>query len=159
LNKLIILCLYAAHYFYTRKGTDYKDIAVNSPLISFTLHDPEGATFSLDNLNIHLVFKHTIAAKYPTAKTIHRDLMKGEERSAVIGSSICSYLFLNSTNNQLDNDSKTNATFWTWDDEGCHVESTNRTHTVCRCNHLTGFSNLMNFHNYTVSFSCKYIYM
>ena len=33
--------------------------------------------------------------------------------------------------------------------------SYNRTHTVCKCNHLTGFANLMDFHNYTVNLSVE----
>ena len=146
-----------ADYFYFSKGADYKDIEVNSPLISFTLYDPEakeGAevkSFSFNDSYVELVFKHEIGAKYPPVKTIHRDLMDGEVRSAVIDSSICSYLSFNGSDNNSENFGDTNESFWTWDDKGCHVASTNRTHTVCRCNHLTGFGNLMNFHNYTVS--------
>ena len=39
---------------------------------------------------------------------------------------------------------------WSWSDKGCKLQLTNRTHTICTCNHLTGFANLMDFHNYTV---------
>ncbi|EFX70253.1 hypothetical protein DAPPUDRAFT_35643, partial [Daphnia pulex] len=31
---------------------------------------------------------------------------------------------------------------------GCSLMSTNRTHTLCKCFHLTGFSTLMDFHDY-----------
>lgn len=34
----------------------------------------------------------------------------------------------------------------TWSEEGCHVESTNRSHTTCLCNHLTNFAILMDVH-------------
>ncbi|XP_022079402.1 adhesion G protein-coupled receptor L3-like [Acanthaster planci] len=34
----------------------------------------------------------------------------------------------------------------TWDVEGCKVESTNKTHTVCLCWHLTNFAILMDIH-------------
>ncbi|XP_025831335.1 latrophilin Cirl-like isoform X3 [Agrilus planipennis] len=39
--------------------------------------------------------------------------------------------------------------FWdyttsTWSEEGCHIESTNFTHTICLCDHLTNFAILAN---------------
>ncbi|XP_066996980.1 latrophilin Cirl isoform X2 [Anabrus simplex] len=33
-----------------------------------------------------------------------------------------------------------------WSDEGCRVEASNRTHTMCQCNHLTNFAVLMDVH-------------
>lgn len=30
-----------------------------------------------------------------------------------------------------------------WSEDGCHIDQTNRTHTVCMCNHLTNFAILM----------------
>jgi len=60
-------------------------------------------------------------------------------------------LFLNTTTILLENGSEVNTNCWAWDDEGCQEYSTNRTHTVCHCNHLTGFANLMSFHDYEVS--------
>ena len=44
---------------------------------------------------------------------------------------------------------------WHWSNDGCSLVSYNRTHTVCKCNHLTGFANLMDFHNYTVNLSVE----
>ena len=128
---------------------------VNSPLISYTLYDPEAGTVMEvsklpDGSNVQLVFEHTIGAKYPPVQTIHRDLDDGEEPSTVIGSSLCSFLSLNQMTKNKEAGSK-DIPLWEWDDEGCRVESTNKTHTVCICNHLTGFANLMDFHNYHVS--------
>jgi hypothetical protein len=33
-----------------------------------------------------------------------------------------------------------------WSDEGCHVEMTNHTHTICQCDHLTNFAILVDVH-------------
>lgn len=33
-----------------------------------------------------------------------------------------------------------------WSTEGCQIESTNKTHTICQCNHLTNFAVLMDVH-------------
>lgn len=33
-----------------------------------------------------------------------------------------------------------------WSDEGCQIQKTNETHTVCECNHLTNFAVLMDVH-------------
>lgn len=33
--------------------------------------------------------------------------------------------------------------FSAWSEDGCYIEQTNRTHTVCMCNHLTNFAILM----------------
>lgn len=117
---------------------------VNSPLISYTLYYPDSEQptdiASLpDDSYVQLVFEHDIGAKYPPVHTIRRYLEEGEIPSPVVGSSMCSYLFLSDIKN---------ATSWTWDDQGCRVASSNRTHTVCMCNHLTGFANLMDFHKY-----------
>ena len=38
-----------------------------------------------------------------------------------------------------------------WSEQGCHVESTNTTHTVCQCNHLTNFAILMDVHGTAIS--------
>jgi len=118
------------------------------------LYEPESIkasklkSFSFDNSFVKLVFEHAWDAKYPPVRTIRRNLMDGEEPSAVIGSSVCAYLYFNETDFSSGNDEDD---FWTWDDEGCYVASSNRTHTVCHCNHLTGFANLMDFHDYKVS--------
>ena len=63
-----------------------------------------------------------------------------------MSSSLCSYLLLP----QKSNGASTDSLLWSWDNQGCRVASTNRTHTVCHCDHLTGFSNLMDFHKYIV---------
>ena len=33
-----------------------------------------------------------------------------------------------------------------WSDEGCQIQKTNETHTICECNHLTNFAVLMDVH-------------
>lgn len=33
-----------------------------------------------------------------------------------------------------------------WSEDGCQVQKTNETHTVCECNHLTNFAVLMDVH-------------
>lgn len=121
---------------------DYKE--VNSPLISYTLYDPESKSVDQeaqlpDGSNVQIVFKHEVDAKYPSVRTLHRDRDEGEEISTVMDSSICSYLRNEGSNGD-----------WIWDGNGCRVVSTNRTHTVCRCTHLTGFADLMDFHSYNV---------
>jgi len=137
------------------------DKEVNSPLISYTIYDPEAngveevESLSFGNSYVELVLEHTSVVKDPPVQTIRRNLMDGEEPSAIMGSSICSYLFFNTTNSLLENGSEISTNFWTWDDEGCQVHSTNRTHTICHCNHLTGFANLMSFHDYKVSNQAK----
>ena len=55
-----------------------------------------------------------------------------------------------------DNVSNPTCVFWdytvsAWSDEGCRVLSTNRTHTQCRCDHLTNFAILMDLHSTPVS--------
>lgn len=50
-----------------------------------------------------------------------------------------------------ENVSNPTCVFWdyttsAWSEEGCYVEFTNRTHTVCLCNHLTNFAILMDVH-------------
>lgn len=49
---------------------------------------------------------------------------------------------------QTENVSNPSCVFWdyttsTWSEEGCHVELTNQTHTVCLCDHLTNFAILV----------------
>ena len=51
-----------------------------------------------------------------------------------------------------DNVSNPSCVFWDytisgWSDEGCRVLETNRTHTQCRCDHLTNFAVLMDLHS------------
>jgi hypothetical protein len=51
-----------------------------------------------------------------------------------------------------DNVSNPTCVFWDytvsgWSDEGCRVLATNRTHTQCRCDHLTNFAVLMDLHS------------
>lgn len=41
--------------------------------------------------------------------------------------------------------------FSAWSDEGCRVLSTNKTHTVCWCDHLTNFAILMDLHSTSLS--------
>lgn len=53
---------------------------------------------------------------------------------------------------QVENVSHPSCVFWdyttnTWSEEGCHVEHTNQTHTVCLCDHLTNFAILMDVHS------------
>jgi len=103
--------------------------------------------------HIQLVYEHDVAAKYPPVQNIYRLLDEGEKPSSVVSSSLCSYLLLlNETilSNMLDINSNDTSSTWKWDDKGCWVALSNRTHTVCHCNHLTGFANLMDFHNYLV---------
>jgi len=125
---------------------EYKE--VNSPLISFTLYNPKANTSDEEaplpnDSYVQLVFKHVVDAKYPSFRTLRRDPDYEGEESTVMGSSICSFLELNKTNSKV---------YWTWDDEGCRVLSTNSTHTVCKCTHLTGFADLMDFHDFDVSY-------
>ncbi|KAF5284108.1 hypothetical protein FQA39_LY17099 [Lamprigera yunnana] len=53
---------------------------------------------------------------------------------------------------KLENVSRPSCVFWdyttsTWSEEGCHVEYSNQTHTVCSCDHLTNFAILMDVHS------------
>ncbi|KAF5286236.1 hypothetical protein FQR65_LT02248 [Abscondita terminalis] len=57
---------------------------------------------------------------------------------------------------QTENVSRPSCVFWdyttnTWSEEGCHVEYTNQTHTVCSCDHLTNFAILMDVHSTNLS--------
>jgi latrophilin 1 len=52
---------------------------------------------------------------------------------------------------QTENVSNPSCVFWdysssAWLEEGCRVEVTNRSHTVCLCDHLTNFAILMDVH-------------
>ncbi|CAG2159344.1 unnamed protein product [Oppiella nova] len=38
-----------------------------------------------------------------------------------------------------------------WSDQGCHTVRSNRTHTQCKCNHLTNFAILMDVNNIEIS--------
>jgi len=112
-------------------------------LISFTLYDPDGITpIKLpENSHVKLVFEHDdVTAKYSSVGTIRGiDLKENDVQNAIIGSSLCSYLLF-----------EDHERFWVWDDQGCRVLSTNETHTICQCDHLTGFATLMDFRNFTV---------
>ena len=51
-----------------------------------------------------------------------------------------------------ENVSNPTCVFWdytvsAWSDEGCRVLTTNKSHTVCRCDHLTNFAILMDLHS------------
>ncbi|CAG2053339.1 unnamed protein product, partial [Timema podura] len=53
---------------------------------------------------------------------------------------------------RTENVSNPSCVFWdftisAWSEEGCHVEDTNFTHTLCQCNHLTNFAVLMDIHS------------
>ena len=128
---------------------DYRE--VNSPIISYTLYNPDADSFDevalLPNDSyVQIVFKHEVNAKYPPVRTLRRDPDYEGEESAVMDSSICSFLAQNE---------ETNNSSWTWENKGCRVLSTNSTHSVCKCTHLTGFTNLMDFHDFVVSHSNK----
>ncbi|XP_044741072.1 latrophilin Cirl-like isoform X3 [Chrysoperla carnea] len=52
---------------------------------------------------------------------------------------------------KTENVSNPSCVFWdytmsAWSEEGCRVESTNATHTICQCDHLTNFAILMDIH-------------
>lgn len=122
-------------------------------MISLTIYDPEigeKVTKLPENTFVQLVYEHSIVAKYPRVQTIRRELEEYEKPSAVVGSSICSYLMLNSTIKSEMNSS--DALVWVWDDHDCKLFSTNQTHTVCFCDHLSSslFTNLMGSHEYIV---------
>lgn len=58
---------------------------------------------------------------------------------------------------QVDNITNGRCAFWDikrsdWSTAGCETVSSNRTHTVCRCNHLTNFAVLVDVSNVTVSY-------
>ncbi|XP_070164592.1 latrophilin Cirl isoform X5 [Polyergus mexicanus] len=51
----------------------------------------------------------------------------------------------------VENVTNPTCVFWdyilsAWSDEGCQIQKTNETHTVCECNHLTNFAVLMDVH-------------
>ncbi|XP_014479736.1 PREDICTED: latrophilin Cirl-like isoform X2 [Dinoponera quadriceps] len=51
----------------------------------------------------------------------------------------------------VENVTNPTCVFWdyilsAWSEEGCHIQKTNETHTVCECNHLTNFAVLMDVH-------------
>ncbi|XP_050445380.1 latrophilin Cirl-like isoform X2 [Cataglyphis hispanica] len=51
----------------------------------------------------------------------------------------------------VENVTNPTCVFWdyilsAWSDEGCQIQKTNDTHTVCECNHLTNFAVLMDVH-------------
>jgi len=126
--------------------SDYK--AVNSPIISYTLYNPNATSFAEEaplpnDSYVQLVFRHEVNAKYPSFRTLRRDKDYEGEESTVMDSSICSFLVQNETTDS-------NST-WMWDNKGCRVISMNSTHTVCKCTHLTAFADLMGFHQFVVS--------
>lgn len=101
---------------------------------------------------VQLTYEHEAIATNPPVRTVRRSLEPGEEPSVVIGSSYCVYLLLDdeSKSKLKESWSENNSLNWVWDDKGCELVSTNKTHTVCQCYHLTGFANLMDFHDYLV---------
>ncbi|XP_029176788.1 latrophilin Cirl-like isoform X3 [Nylanderia fulva] len=51
----------------------------------------------------------------------------------------------------VENVTNPTCVFWdyilsAWSDEGCQIQKTNETHTICECNHLTNFAVLMDVH-------------
>ncbi|XP_024877143.1 latrophilin Cirl-like isoform X5 [Temnothorax curvispinosus] len=51
----------------------------------------------------------------------------------------------------VENVTNPTCVFWdyilsAWSDEGCQLQKTNETHTICECNHLTNFAVLMDVH-------------
>ena len=116
-----------------------KDKKINSPLIGYTFRYEQSPKFDDDD-QVQIVHRHAMEAKDPPFKIIHRNLRPGEIASPVLSAAHCTFLDLRSSNSGV------------WDDAGCRLVSTNRTHTICQCNHLTGFANLMDFHDY-VDFS------
>jgi len=101
-----------------------------------------------ENTQVQIVYEHKIPAKYPPIRTVRRSLEEGEEPSAVVDSSLCSYLLLNTSNPMMDD--RGSESLWIWDGGGCNIALSNRTHTICHCNHLTSFINLMDIHDYIV---------
>lgn len=99
-----------------------------------------------ENSYVQVIYEHDTVAKYPSVQTIRRWLDEGEVPSAVFGSSLCSHLLFNEENNTNIG----NASLWLWDAKGCSVTSTNRTHTICQCDYLSSFADLMDFHEYIV---------
>ena len=112
-----------------------KDKKINSPLIGYTFRYEQSPKFDDDD-QVQLVHRHEMEARNPPVKPIRRNLRPGEEASPVLSAAHCTFLNLHSPNSGV------------WDEAGCRLVSTNRTHTVCQCNHLTGFANLMDFHDY-----------
>lgn len=138
---------------------------INSPLISYSLRNDETDEENVSNVStnipegtfVQFVYQHAKEAKDPPVRILHRDLDPGETPSPVIGSAFCAFLSYHASSFNVD------GTTWIWDGQGCTLESTNRTHTLCKCSHLTGFSALMDFHEYTgesrpleiTSFTCS----
>ncbi len=115
------------------------------------MYNPEAKFFNEEaplpnDSYVQLVFRHEVNAKYPSFRTLRRSRDYEGEESTVMDSSICSFL---SKNEDVNNNS------WVWRNKGCRVLSTNSTHTICKCTHLTGFANLMDFHDFAVSHSKK----
>ncbi|KAK2719817.1 adhesion G protein-coupled receptor L1-like isoform X2 [Artemia franciscana] len=112
------------------------NLVTNSDLIGFSLGSSQTIN-RLKNTNgelkVEIMVKNKIAADYPIQEVIHNC---GNGYPTVIpDSQICSFW---NEDSQL------------WESDGCEVDlsRSNLTHTMCICNHLTAFGNIMGLHDY-----------
>ncbi len=99
------------------QNTENKKLIVNSNIISFKMNQKKDEDF-LKKVPVELTFKHT---------ETDDDYVQNEIKP------ICSYW----------NYDKTTYDGGFWSSDGCKVKRTNKSHTVCQCNHLTHFAILM----------------
>lgn len=97
-----------------------KKIIVNSNIISFKMNHKRDIDY-LKKVPIELTFKHL---------TSDDDYTQNEIKP------ICSYWKFDKKTYDRGH----------WSPDGCHVKQSNRTHTVCQCNHLTHFAILMDIY-------------
>lgn len=96
---------------------DSKNIIINSNIISFKMNQKKDEDF-LKKVPVELTFQH---------------IQQDDAYIQYEIKPVCSY---------WDYD-KTTYDGGFWSSDGCQVKSTNKTHTVCQCNHLTHFAILM----------------
>lgn len=96
---------------------DNKKIIINSNIISFKMNKKRDEEF-LKKVPVELTFQHI----QPDDAYIQYEVKP-----------VCSYW----------NYDKSTYEGGFWSSDGCQVKSTNKTHTVCQCNHLTHFAILM----------------